>query len=241
MKETKMTFQRLEKKYLIHETQKERFLKHAMPYLTMDAFGPSTICNIYYDTDHYDLITNSIQKPPYKEKLRLRCYGICDKHSTVYLEIKKKCKGVVNKRRAALTILEAQNYLERGIHTSKQSQILSEIDYFISYYHPQPKVFLAYDREPFIGNHDSDIRITFDSNLRRRYDQLSLLDGDVGHALLAEGMIIMEIKVKDAYPLWLTQILSQYEIYPCSFSKYGTAFLKDIVEKERGKLCSQVF
>lgn len=241
MKENKLIFQRLEKKYLIHETQKELFLKSAMPYLTMDTFGSSTICNIYYDTDSYELITNSIQKPPYKEKLRLRSYGVCDKNAIVFLEIKKKYKGIVHKRRIPLTISEAQKYLNQGIKPSKQSQILEEIDYFLAFYRPKPKVFLAYDRLPLTGIQQPDLRITFDTNLRRRYDRLSLLEGDQGSLLLPKEMTIMEIKVKEAYPLWLTNLLNENGIYPNSFSKYGTAFQKDVIEKERGALCSQVY
>lgn len=241
MTNTKMTFQRLEKKYLLNTNQKEQFLGLAGKYLTMDRFGSSTICNIYFDTDHYDLITTSLQKPPYKEKLRLRSYGTPFEDSLVYLEIKKKCRGIVNKRRISLTLKEARAYIEEGISPEESSQILSEIDYFVSFYHPEPKVFIAYDRTPMVGVADADLRITFDERIRRRYDHLHLADGDHGTCVLEKGQCLMEIKVSDAYPLWLTDILSQLQIYPISFSKYGTVFIEDIVKKERGMLCSQVY
>lgn len=237
MKEIKMTFQRLEKKYYLTPRQYSTLMVELCDYVKEDQFGSSTICNIYYDTEQFDLISQSIQKPAYKEKLRLRSYGIPKAEDKVYLEIKKKCKGVVNKRRIAMTLQEAENYLVHGKRPLYQNQILNEIDYFIQFYKPEPKVFLAYDRIPYVGIEDAQVRITFDFNIRRRHDHLSLGWGDTGECIQADNGIIMELKVSDAYPLWLTYLLSKYELYPVSFSKYGTIFLKDIVEKERMKPC----
>lgn len=241
MKKTKMTFQRLEKKYIVNGKQYHALMKHLLPYIQEDEFSESTICNIYYDTMQYDLITQSIQKPPYKEKLRLRSYGIPTKDSIVYLEIKKKCKGVVNKRRVAMTLKEAIAYIEEGVKPSKTSQILSEIDYFLAFYNPVAKVYVAYDRLPYVCIDHPGIRITFDRNVRRRYDHLSLAHGDEGVPILSNDEVIMEIKVEDAYPLWLTKILSDLCIYPASFSKYGRVFLEDIVKKERLTTCLPVY
>lgn len=239
MKETKLTFQRLEKKYLLTAAQYTAIMARLSPYLKEDEFGCSTISNIYYDTIQYDLITHSLQKPMYKEKLRVRSYGSVDVDSTVYIEIKKKYKGVVNKRRVGMLLEDAQRYLQLGYRPALQSQILSEIDYFLKFYNPVPKVFLAYDRSPFVGIEDSELRITFDHNIRRRYEHLSLGDGDYGECVLPKGVVLMEIKVADAYPLWLVTILSDLMIYPISFSKYGKVFMEDVV-KERMVLCSQV-
>lgn len=241
MPKTKMTFQRLEKKYLLKQEEKDAFFTAIQSRFQLDPFGTNTICNLYFDTEHYDLITTSLQKPPYKEKLRLRSYGIPQSDSQVYLEIKKKCRGIVNKRRIALPLYEAKAYIEEGILPKQSSQILSEIDYFLAFYRPTPKVFLAYDRTPLVAIEDEDLRITFDESIRRRYDHLSLLDGDDGETLFADNMVLMEIKVAGAYPLWLTKILSDLQIYPMSFSKYGTVFMEDIVKKERGMLCSPVY
>lgn len=235
-----MIFQRLEKKYLLSKIQFDNLIKELDMYLEYDEFGPSTISNIYYDTYHYDLITNSLQKPPYKEKLRLRGYGQVNQDSIVYLEIKKKCNGVVNKRRIGLKLHELDLYLNQGILPAASSQILSEIDYFLNFYKPIPKVYLAYDRSPFVCSYNSDIRFTFDRNIRRRYENLSLVGGSEGENIFSTELVLMEIKVNDAYPLWLTSILSKYKIYPTSFSKYGTVFMEDVVKKERELLCSQV-
>lgn len=231
MKPTKMIFQRLEKKYLITARQRNELMAQASSYLKMDPFGPSTICNLYFDTDDHRLISTSLQKPPYKEKLRLRSYGIPNQDTLVYLEIKKKCRGVVNKRRIALTLQEADQYIHAGIPIPHTSQIVAEIDYFMQFYKPQPKIFLAYDRVPMIGKQQESLRMTFDSHIRRRYDHLDLSYGDSGRLLLEEGMTLMEIKVSDAYPLWLSHLLSDLSIYPISFSKYGKAFSVDFAQR----------
>lgn len=236
MTNTKTVFQRLEKKYLITQQQKQQILKQAGNYLTADEFQASTICNIYFDTEQYSLITTSIQKPPYKEKLRLRSYGIPNEESIVFLEIKKKWQGIVNKRRIPMTLVEAAAYIQT--HTSqKASQIQAEIDYFMRYYQPLPKVYLAYERMAMVGVIDTELRITFDEAIRRRYDHLDLAYGDQGELLLTPDQILMEIKVPKAYPLWLTHILSAMEVYPISFSKYGNVFIEDIV---KGKQQSSV-
>lgn len=239
--ETKMTFQRLEKKYLLTEKQYDALMKEVSSHLQLDVFGESTICNIYFDTSHYELITHSLQKPLYKEKLRLRSYGVPTKDSTVYLEMKKKCKGVVNKRRVGMSLQEANAYLFAGTHPSQSSQILSEIDYFLEFYHPVPKVYLAYDRTPYVCVEDSGIRITFDRNIRRRHEHLRLQDGDAGECIFDQNQILMEIKVPDAYPIWLTRMLSDFAIYPVSFSKYGKVFMEDVIKKERALRCLPVF
>lgn len=239
--ETKMTFQRLEKKYLLTSEQYQKLIEQLSPHLQFDVFGKSTICNLYFDTSNYELITHSLQKPAYKEKLRLRSYGVPTQESIVYLEIKKKCKGVVNKRRVAMTLKEAKAYLLDGIPPAKDSQILSEIDYFLQFYQPVPKVYLAYDRTPYVCIEDPAIRITFDQKIRRRYNQLFLENGDHGECIFHHNQILMEIKVPDAYPIWLTRILSNLEIYPVSFSKYGKVFMEDIIKKERITPCSLVY
>lgn len=233
MKPTKMTIQRVEKKYLLTKAQRDAFYEQAQSYLTMDPYGPATIGNIYFDTDEDRLINTSLQKPLYKEKLRLRSYGVPNDDSIVYLEIKKKCKGVVNKRRIALTLNEARAYIHNQRTLPQSSQIAAEIDYFMFFYQPKPKVFIAYDRVPLIGREQNDLRLTFDEKIRRRYDHLDLSYGAEGALLLAEGTTLLEIKVQNAYPLWLSHLLTELKIYPISFSKYGTVYRQDVLRKQR--------
>lgn len=237
---SKCIFSRVEKKYLIKAENYDTFLKCIEPYMNMDQYGQHTICNIYYDTDNYDLIRTSIEKPVYKEKLRLRSYGIPGEKDQVFLEIKKKYKGTVFKRRIALSLKEAENYLEHGIAPVEKNQIFKEIDYFVNFYHPTSKLFLAYDRIAYAGIEDPELRITFDHNIRSRNYDLDLKNGDYGELLLDDSNYLIEIKSLAALPLWLVDILSDLKIYPTSFSKYGSIYKNEQLENRRNESCLQV-
>ena len=219
-------FERIEKKFLITEDQFLELQKKMSPYVKADKYGEHTICNLYFDTDDYELIYSSIEKPVYKEKLRLRSYGIPDQNSKVFLELKKKYNGIVYKRRVEMTLSEAINYLNNGIRPNCNEQILNEIDYFKKFYQPVPKVFIAYDRLAFAGTTDPDFRVTFDKNIRSRFQDLCLNHEANGEPLLDNNDYLMEIKIPGALPLWLARILSELEIYPVSFSKYGRIYQK---------------
>lgn len=232
-------FERVEKKYLLTGKEYELLIEGLAPHMEMDEYGLHTICNIYYDTDNFELVRTSIDKPVYKEKLRLRSYGIPSDTSKVFLEIKKKYKGIVYKRRVSMTLEESKRYLTHGIRPAENCQILREIDYFMKFYTPIPKVYLAYDRIAFYGKEDSDIRITLDQNIRSRMEELDLAKGDYGKSLLDKDNYLMEIKVPTAYPLWLADILSDLRIYPASFSKYGNVYKEQLLEERNGNLCLQ--
>lgn len=232
------SFKRVEMKYLLTPEKYAVLRKTIEPYMISDSYGLTTICNIYFDTENYRLIRSSIDGGEYKEKLRLRSYGIPDENSTVFLEIKKKYDGIVYKRRIGMNYCEAVDYIEKGIPPENSSQIFHEIDYFMSFYKPVPKLFLAYDRIALYAADDKNFRITFDFDIRSRRDKLSLIDGDMGAKLFDDSSVIMEVKVNGAVPFWLTKILSELKIYKTSFSKYGQIYKKDIV-KRSSILCSE--
>ena len=234
-------FERIEKKYLLTREKYNLLLEAMEPYMSVDNYGKHTIGNVYYDTDEYELISRSIEKPKYKEKFRVRSYGIPKEEDKVFLEIKKKYKGIVYKRRVSMTLKEADDYLERGIRPKKEEQILKEIDYLISFYKLMPKVYLAYDRIAYFGKENKDVRITFDHNIRTRQCNMGLAEGDYGTPLLDDYYYLMEIKVPGAMPLWLSSILCDLEIYPTSFSKYGNAYKQFILPSRRKALCSQAY
>ena len=195
--------------------------------MTEDEYGKHTICNIYYDTPDNLLIRRSIEKPVYKEKLRLRSYGIPTLDTKVFLEMKKKYNKVVNKRRIQLTLREAYDYVEHGIRPKEDSQILREMDFFLDRYTLERGLYLAYDRVALFGNEDKDFRVTFDMNIRSRKEYTGLEDGDFGNLLIPQGYYLMESKVMGSTPLWFTKILSELQIFPASFSKYGNFYKKD--------------
>lgn len=224
-------FKRVEKKYLISEEQKKLLLKKIKDKLVKDVYYESTICNIYFDTTNDDLIINSLEKPEFKEKVRLRSYKVPTLKDEVFLEIKEKYKGVVGKRRLKMTLEDYYNYIEKKEY-DKNIQIMKEINYYFEYYSLKPAIFIAYDRISYRGLDDYNLRITLDSNLRSRYDNLRLEYGDTGEKYFDKNFYIMEIKTLGAMPLWLVESLSELKIYPISFSKYGRIHEKKI-KKER--------
>ncbi len=216
--------------------QKEKILKAMSPHMTPDKYGRSTIRNVYYDTDTYLLIRRSIEKPEYKEKLRVRSYARAEADSTVFVELKKKYKHVVYKRRISLPEASAADWLAQKNHCGTHTQISSEIDYFISHYGTlHPTVFLSYEREAFYANDGSDFRVTFDDNILCRLDDLSLCSEVYGTPILPQGMVLMEVKCCGGIPLWMTQVLSEERIYKTSFSKYGTVYQNIIFPQIYGK------
>ena len=218
-------FKRYEIKYMITLEQKAKVLEAMKPYMKLDKYGRTTIRNIYYDTDTYLLIRRSIEKPAYKEKLRIRSYGQAEPDSTVFVELKKKYKHVVYKRRISLPEKEVMEWLGGERHCEKYTQISEEVDYFLDYYKTlHPTVFLSYEREAFYAKDGSDFRVTFDDNILCRQEDLSLESEVYGTPILPEGMVLMEIKCSGGIPLWMTKILSEEHIYKTSFSKYGTAY-----------------
>lgn len=234
--EIQNVFKRYEIKYMISKSRKERILRGMEEYMEGDAYGRSTICNLYFDTSNYLLVRRSLEHPVYKEKLRLRSYGTAKPDSQVFMELKKKYQSVVYKRRIGITEQEAMRCL-RGEAALTDTQIGRELDYFLQQYqYPQPAVFLSYEREAFYGKDDRDFRVTFDENILWRDWDLSLLEGAYGNDLLGEGQMLMEIKTGTSIPLWMTALLTGNHIYKTSFSKYGTVY-KNICENHRGGIC----
>lgn len=223
------TFARIEKKYMVTDKQYRAMCTALAGYVEPDEFGAYTICNIYYDTPDYALIRASLDKPVYKEKLRLRSYGVPGDNSRVFVELKKKFDGVVYKRRITMPLMQARHYLSRTIQPAENEQIRQEIDWFLKFHQPQPAVFLAYDRVAYICPAQPDLRLTFDSKLRWREQALDLAAGDYGEFLTPPGTRILEIKIPGAMPLWLSAILDKLEIYPASFSKYGTYYKQQVL------------
>lgn len=231
MAETKLTFKRYEKKYLLSAEQFELFWQQIEPYIEPDEYFSSTVCSIYYDDGDFSLIRHSLDKPVYKEKLRLRSYNVPESDGEVFVELKKKFKGIVYKRRVRMTARQAEDYLAGHIPAPEDSQIFREIDWFMDFYKPVPKAFIACEREAYHAKSDHDLRVTFDRNLRWRNTELEICAGAHGEPLTEPGQVLLELKIPDAAPLWLCNILSDTSVFPVSFSKYGTYYKNHILEK----------
>lgn len=222
-------FRRIEKKYLITKEKFDKLFSIISDNLTPDRYGKSTICSLYLDTTDFRLIRESIEakqdSKAYKEKLRIRSYGSATSKQKVFLEIKKKFKGIVYKRRISLPLECAENYVYEGLKP-ESSQIFNEIDYAMNFYkHPKPKMLVMYEREAYYLKSEPDIRITFDTGLRYRLNKLNLGLPLNGKTILDEDKVIMEIKTAGAMPIALAQILEECDIFPTSFSKYANCYI----------------
>lgn len=242
-RDIKFSFKRYEIKYFLSPEQYSSLLCGMKMYMSPDEYGKTSICNIYYDTDDWDLIRRSAEKPVYKEKLRIRSYGVPEENGRVFIEIKKKFSGVVYKRRISSVARIAEKFLQSPIAASNASQIEKEIKWFQLYHRTKPKVFIGYDRIAYIGRDDPDLRITFDTNMRWRDYDLDLRFGDYGKPIIETDKILMEIKIPGVCPMWLARLLSEIGTFPASFSKYGACYAnhlikKDISEKEKEALHS---
>ena len=226
-------FRRIEKKYIIDKKQFELIKKGIEKEMYLDPHGKSTICNLYLDTNDYSLIKHSLERPIYKDKVRIRSYNVANTKSDVYLEIKKKYDGIVSKRRIKAKLQDIYAYLNKENEIpNSESQVSKELDYYFKYYDLHPTAYITYDREAYYAKNDNGFRITFDTNITARDYDLALDKGIYGKKIFEQDKILMEIKTLGGIPMWFTKMMSEYEIRPGHFSKYGATYLQIIQEKE---------
>ena len=227
-----MIFKRYEKKYRLNSVEYDRFMSIIRDHLVPDEHGRNTLCSLYLDTPDFLLIRNSINAIAYKEKLRLRSYGVPNDDKQIFFEIKKKYKKVVYKRRVSMTKAEAFEYIDSSVPPF-DSQIMREIDYLMKFYRqPKPNVCILCEREAYFASDDENVRLTFDQNLRYRIGFPDKDNIKEGTPLINNDEYILEIKTPGAMPMWLVHALSECKIYPTKFSKYAHAYY-DIMQKER--------
>ena len=226
---SKHVFNRHEAKYILSKDLYSKFVCEIQNHVALDEYGETIVQSLYYDTPTNLLIRNSIEKPFYKEKIRVRSYGVATDETKVFLELKKKVDKTVFKRRISLKHCEIDSFFSSYIAPSEnlKPQIFNEIVYFCKFYkNLKPSMLLIYDRTAY-RQEDTDLRITFDKNVRYRTKNLSLKCEPIGKLLLENGEVLMEIKTTGGYPRWLLDLLAKYKIYKQSFSKYGTAYKQE--------------
>ena len=228
-------FKRHELKYIINEQQMNKLIEILGLYMDEDKYYKSTIRNIYYDTPNFLLIRTSIEKPEYKEKLRIRSYKLVSGDDEVFVELKKKFHKVVYKRREVLSYTAARLFLDQKIRPNDK-QITKEIEYTLDFYNNlKPAIFLSYDRLAYIGKDDKNLRITFDRNIMWRDYDLDLTKDAYGDLILDKDLILMEVKTVMGLPRWLLDFLGENKIYKQSFSKYGNVY-KELLNKEKEEI-----
>ena len=229
-----MVMKRYELKYLLSASQTDYLRRRLEGHMRVDEFGLTSIASLYYDTPDYRLIRASVEKPPFKEKIRLRSYGLATQTSPVFLELKRKAYGIVYKRRVKSTIPLVHKFFAGEGDICAPGQINREITTFRDFYRNLvPACLIIYDRTAYFQP-DGDLRLTIDKNPRYRWEDLTLERSMEGSSLLPEGWTILEVKVQQAMPLWLSEILDTGKIYKGSFSKYGAAYRQQL-EKANGR------
>ena len=228
-----VVMKRYELKYIMTADQTDFFKKSIAGHMEPDRFGLTSIASLYYDTPDFRLIRASVEKPEFKEKIRLRSYGPATDDSPVFLELKRKFDGVVYKRRVQTTIPKVQKFFDCAGDACAPGQINREITYFRDHYGTLvPACMIIYDRTAYFEP-DGDLRLTIDGDPRYRTDDLDLRVSMDGISLLPAGYTILEVKVQQAIPLWLCDILSAGRIYKASFSKYGAAYKEQLLKAQR--------
>lgn len=217
------TFERVEDKYSLTYEQADALKKAIAEHIEEDIYYKYTVHSIYYDSIDSRLVINSLNSTQYRMKLRSRCYVQPDDDTPVFIETKKKLGDIVYKRRFQLTAKETEDYMEYGIPHHVHNNTADEVDYLMKYYNLQPKVLILYERECYKGIAEDDVRITFDTNIRYRIDDVNLKENGT-ETPLTKDTVIMEVKAMDRYPLWLVKVLSEMKLYKRSFSKYGNIY-----------------
>ncbi len=226
-----MTFERHEKKYMLNRRGAAALLEALGPHIAPDERPQYSICSLYFDTPDFQLAQRAGRHAAYKEKLRLRSYGVPTADDTVYFELKKKLDGVTYKRRMSMTLREADAYLRAGIRPAETGQVFDEIDWLVTQNRLKPKALISYERAAYHGTEDPSLRLTVDSNVRYSMDHTDLAKGGWGILLVPPDVALVEVKVAGAMPLYLTQALSAAQAYPTSFSKYSNA-CRNLTAKE---------
>lgn len=220
--------QRFEIKYILNKEQTNYLVKHLEGHMKVDEYGMTSIASLYYDTPNYRLIRESLEKPEFKEKVRLRSYGLNKPGKPVYLELKRKADEIVYKRRVATSVDDVDDFFNNYSKIA-DGQIANEITYFRDFYEKLvPQFLIIYDRVAYFEP-DGDLRLTIDYNPRYRKENLNLDTSMDGKSLLPDGSTILEVKVQQAIPLWLSKILNEGKIYRGSFSKVGEAYKQQVL------------
>ena len=217
-------FKRYEEKYLVSKERGAELREIISRRMEKDTFGEYLVQNLYFDTANRDVIRCSLEKPLYKEKMRLRCYDIPDKESRVFLELKKKYDGIVYKRRIAIPYSALTFRSVQSVVAEETSQVARELDFYMKTNNVFESVYIAYRRTAFASAECDGLRVTFDTDIRFRTERLDYLHPDCGNTALARDKIVMEIKTPGGMPLWMSRLLSEKNIFPASFSKYGVCY-----------------
>lgn len=225
------TFNRFELKYLITMHQAEAFRRELLAYLVPDHHGGSdgmyTLSSLYFDSPDFRCFWEKADGIRWRRKLRIRYYesdAPFTPASLTFVEIKQRVDRVTQKRRvqlpyrAALSLCTDRQLPES---VSQDDPVIQEISAFTWQYGLQPASLVSYTRQALVGtDYDIGLRVTFDTGLSYRTNHLDMSDRQDGLALFPPGMVVMEIKVNERVPYWLTELVAAHNLRLLRISKY---------------------
>ncbi|TFD97092.1 polyphosphate polymerase domain-containing protein [Jeotgalibacillus sp. R-1-5s-1] len=227
-------FNRFELKYLISIDEYYEMRSKLLERMTFDSYGNNdgkyNIISLYFDSAERGIYYETKNKLSFRQKLRLRVYDRTSIEDQAFFEIKQKFKNVVNKRRTVLSLNDAYkliknkpNIFSKELPPASNTQILKEVIHFRNQYELEPDIIVSYDRQAFVGVNEPDLRVTFDYNLMTRDYDLRLENGPYGHHFIHPDLVVLEIKVSNSVPLWLSNIVSEMNLSRKSVSKFCTS------------------
>jgi hypothetical protein len=224
-------FNRFELKYVITLQQAERFKSALRAYLVPDEHGNDNgryaLASLYYDSPDFRCYREKLDGIKFRRKLRLRRYEtdeLFTEETPVFVEIKQRVDRVTQKRRTLLPYSEALRLCnDRQIpdYAPEDKAIIEEIYAFVWQYNLRPASLVRYVRQAFVGTeYDVGLRVTFDTFLSFQTHPLHLHEGPSGLPMLPANLVVMEIKVNERIPTWLTEMIAAHNLQMDRISKY---------------------
>jgi SPX domain protein involved in polyphosphate accumulation len=228
------SFNRFELKYLLTLREAENFKKALGAYLIPDSHGDSrgayNLASLYYDSPDYRFYWEKVDGIRFRRKLRIRWYDTglpLEPNTPVFVEIKQRLNRVTQKRRVLVSYQDAVDLCTRRKTPDFQPQdgpLMEEILSLCWQYDLRPASVVTYSRQALVGSdYDTGLRVTFDKDLRYSTHHLDLSETGSDLFLFPPEYVVMEIKVNERIPYWLTELVAQHNLNLVRVSKYCTS------------------
>ena len=237
---------RKEYKYLVEISKIEALRKALAPFVELDKYAAKNdkqeykVRSIYFDTGKMNYYHEKDAGVKIRKKFRIRGYEQVDRDSIIFLEVKRKNNEIVSKNRAPVyfknlhELLETRQSEQLVTPLSSFPKAVYDADVFLYYLYRQylvPVILIVYDREPFVSKFNSNLRITFDKNIRSKVTtDINGLSSEHKNIFALSQYFVLEIKFDFGYPIWLKQIIKEFGLVRQAVSKYCICVDKHIDE-----------
>ena len=232
---------RCEFKYQITAEQMPAIKAAISPYCNVDPFvgnagGRYTITSLYLDTVDRRFYWATENQVHARMKLRVRTYGMASE-GPVFLEIKRRFGDAQSKSRVqvprdewqAAVIPGGDEQFQNWKLDSRKMEIVKDFSAIAGGYALEPVCCVRYDRDSYVGRLNPDVRITFDQRIRTCHShdwalhphEVDYLPVDYPYNFGApEPRLVLEIKFDMHLPIWLIDLVRQFDLKRESFAKY---------------------